>query len=82
MDDGYHLLPGSPCIDAGTNENAPGVDLDGDPRPSDGDADGVAVVDIGADEVKAAVTPPRLQILFPLVVRYRCTFLPYIARDR
>jgi hypothetical protein len=82
MDDGYHLLPGSPCIDAGTNENAPGVDLDGDPRPSDGDADGVAVVDIGADEVKATVTPPKLQILLPFVVRYRCTFLPYIARGR
>ena len=29
----YHLLPGSPCIDAGTNEDAPLADLEGAPRP-------------------------------------------------
>lgn len=42
----YHLLPTSPCIDAGLNECAPAYDLDGDPRPS---PEGGAV-DMGADE--------------------------------
>jgi hypothetical protein len=48
----YHVTPASPMVDGGVN-GAPGVpalDLDGDPRPSDGDSDGVPVVDVGADE--------------------------------
>jgi len=47
----YHLKPTSPCIDAGTNDGAPTNDLNGDSRPYDGDGDGVAIVDMGADEV-------------------------------
>jgi len=49
-----HLLPSSPCIDAGDN-NAPGIpatDIDGDQRIIDGDNDGTATVDIGADELQ------------------------------
>jgi len=56
----YHLLPGSPCIDAGTNnvdnpdtpevETLPATDLSGLPRVIDGNLDGVATVDIGAYE--------------------------------
>lgn len=52
--DYIHLLPASPCIDAG-DPAYPGqpdeTDIDGQPRVADGDGDGQAVVDIGADEV-------------------------------
>jgi len=49
-----HLQPDSPCIDAGDNDalNLPQYDVDGDPRILDGNGDGYAVVDMGADEFK------------------------------
>jgi len=49
----YHLGPSSPCIDAGTNDapNLPAYDFEGDPRVVDGNGDGIAVVDMGVDEV-------------------------------
>jgi hypothetical protein len=49
----YHLAPGSPCIDAGTNDPAPGLpatDLEGNARCIDGDGDKVKVADMGAYE--------------------------------
>ena len=51
--DDYHLMPGSPCVDAGTNEPPGGLppsDRDGNPRALDGDGDGVAVADMGVYE--------------------------------
>ena len=54
-----HLLPGSPCIDAGTNtpeEGLSATDLDGNPRVIDGDSDGFATVDMGAFEFDSAVS--------------------------
>jgi len=48
----YHLRSSSPCIDAG-NSCAPGLlayDFEGDNRIIDGNNDGIAYADIGADE--------------------------------
>ncbi|MBN1841900.1 MAG: right-handed parallel beta-helix repeat-containing protein [Deltaproteobacteria bacterium] len=48
----FRLQPISPCIDAGDN-TAPGIptqDFEGDPRVFDGDYDGTATADMGADE--------------------------------
>ena len=58
----YHLLPGSPCIDAGNNdvnidnpdtpavETLPDKDIAGNPRIIDGNLNGTASVDMGAYE--------------------------------
>jgi len=54
----YHLLPNSPCIDAGTNTPPGGLpltDIEGNSRPMDGDGDGVAVADMGAFEAPGPV---------------------------
>jgi Right handed beta helix region len=59
----YHLQPGAPIVDRGTNDGAPAVDIDGDARPFDGNGDGIAVTDIGADEVTTVAsdtTPPTI----------------------
>ena len=47
----FHLKLDSPAIDAGTNMSAPAQDFEREIRPVDGDGDGVATVDIGADEL-------------------------------
>ena len=48
----FHLLTGSLCIDTGDNSapSLPALDFEGDPRITDGDGNGTATVDMGADE--------------------------------
>ncbi len=56
----FHIVSTSPCIDAGTNSapGMPAVDFDGEARIADGNNDGTAIVDIGADEAGGAVIHP------------------------
>ena len=46
----FRLTWGSPCIDAAPSSGAPAADLDLYERPRNGNADGVAVADMGAFE--------------------------------
>ncbi len=46
----HALLPFSPARDAGSNAGCPGIDQRSQTRPLDGNADGIAVCDIGAFE--------------------------------
>ena len=52
LSDDYHLQAGSVCIDNGDVDfTGVGIkDIDGDKRVLDGDGDGTARVDMGADE--------------------------------
>ena len=49
----FHLLPGSPLIDAGNPAAGQGLDLDGNPLVRDGNGDGTPRRDMGAFEYQA-----------------------------
>lgn len=54
----FHLHPDSPAIDTGDNTEPglPEKDFDGDPRITDGDGDGLAVVDMGVYEFTTSIS--------------------------
>jgi hypothetical protein len=56
----FHLTTGSPMVDAGSIVASPPgtLDLDGELRELDGNCDGVARRDIGADELNRDCSPP------------------------
>ena len=77
----FHVLPGSPAIDAGTNGiPLPTTDFDGQPRVQDGNGDGAAVVDIGAYEA-AADHPPLAAADTATTVRNRAVTIAVLAND-
>jgi hypothetical protein len=57
--DDFHIQDTSPCLDVGKNDalGIPDKDMDNQTRTQDGNSDGAAVVDMGADEVPSAVQP-------------------------
>jgi hypothetical protein len=54
----YHLVPGSPLIDAGDPATLQGLDLDGKALVTDGDGDGNARRDVGPFELPSPFNPP------------------------
>lgn len=56
----YRLRAGSPAVDAGDNlaPSLPAADLLGEHRITDGDGDGVGIVDIGAYEISSSYGSP------------------------
>ena len=81
-----HLRPDSALIDAGTNGGIPPEDLDGQPRPVDGDGDGNATADIGTDEywpgLRSSKTVDKRSATAGDVLTYQLTLanpsVPYI----
>jgi hypothetical protein len=62
----FHLLPGSPCIDAGTNgvPTLLSTDFDGNPRILPGDTNASSVVDMGVFEFNPSNPPVACLFLF------------------
>jgi uncharacterized repeat protein (TIGR01451 family) len=83
-----HLATDSPLIDAGYGPGADGQDFEQEPRCVDGDDDGTATVDIGADEYWPGLRGSQKQVSPPVavpgeVLSYRLTLVnPSALYDR
>ena len=81
----FHLLPGSPLIDAGNPATGQGLDLGGNPLVRDGNGDGTPRRDMGAFEFQSGAAlgdaPPRggeaggsaADTQAPLIASFRAT---------
>ena len=74
----HALLPGSPAIDAGDEEDYPITDQRGFPRPVDGNSDGALISDIGAYEIQYRLTEsaegiPRYRLYNPFTFHHHYT---------
>jgi hypothetical protein len=66
----YYLARSSVCVDTGDNDAAhmPATDLDGQPRPQDGDNDGTAVTNMGCYE-QVFADPFPWNLFLPAITR-------------
>jgi hypothetical protein len=66
----FHIQKNSPCIDKGDSqtETLPDYDFEGDSRILDGDRDGLAMVDIGADEYNGVKMQRAMPYMLPLLL--------------
>ncbi len=75
----YRLAPGSPAIDSGSPNQAPSTDLNGAPRPLDGNGDGVAAFDMGAFEAPTPTSTSLTSSANPASSGQSITFTASIA---
>lgn len=76
LTDDFHLQTNSPCIDIGDNNapQSPLIDFEGNERIVDGDLDGMAIVDLGADEyAERDISVYPLSVDFQEVYKGECS---------
>ena len=73
----FHLQANSSAIDAGVDLTEITTDFDGNPRPMDGNNDGVAKPDLGAFEYTGTYLPPQKDTIPPAPPQnLKATFIP------
>jgi len=75
----YTLTPGSLAIDSGSANQAPSTDLNGNPRPVDGNGDSVAAFDMGAYEAHGSTSTTLTSSANPASAGQSITFTASIT---